>query len=181
MHGAYGTRHCNRHRGGMSNKTLPPTELQIPATVTMLIRLPTSILMAIFKVNMGKPVPTWFSSCTFQKRTSGDEWHVLWESCLSYHTSNSIKARKGTQSIDSSQWLVPHPFFIYHHIPSGRRTALFMLAFSQQYWIINNVIDYRVPNEYLGTHGSPMRDVQSTSDPVCESTIRKLAYPRVVQ
>jgi len=34
MHGAYGNRH--RHRGGMSNKTPPPTELQIPATVTTL-------------------------------------------------------------------------------------------------------------------------------------------------
>jgi len=32
MHGAYGT----RHRGGMSNKTPPLTELQIPATVTTL-------------------------------------------------------------------------------------------------------------------------------------------------
>jgi len=36
MHGAYGTRHRNRHRGGMLNKTPPPTELQIPATVTTL-------------------------------------------------------------------------------------------------------------------------------------------------
>jgi len=34
MHGAYWTGH--RHRGGMSNKTPPPTELQIPATVTTL-------------------------------------------------------------------------------------------------------------------------------------------------
>jgi len=36
MHGAYWTGHHHRHRGGMSNKTPPPTELQIPATVTTL-------------------------------------------------------------------------------------------------------------------------------------------------
>jgi len=35
MHGAYCT--DIRHRGGMLNKTPPPTELQIPATVTTLI------------------------------------------------------------------------------------------------------------------------------------------------
>jgi len=34
MHGAYCTHHQHRHRGGMSNKTPTPTELQIPATVT---------------------------------------------------------------------------------------------------------------------------------------------------
>jgi len=36
MHGAYCTDIRHRHRGGMSNKTPPPTELQIPATVTTL-------------------------------------------------------------------------------------------------------------------------------------------------
>jgi len=36
MDGAYCTRHRHRHRGGMSNKTPPPTELQIPSTVTTL-------------------------------------------------------------------------------------------------------------------------------------------------
>ena len=39
MHGAYGTRHRNRHCGGMSNKTPPPTEFQIPATVTTLMSM----------------------------------------------------------------------------------------------------------------------------------------------
>jgi len=30
-------RHRHRHRGGVSNKTPPPTELQISATVTTLV------------------------------------------------------------------------------------------------------------------------------------------------
>jgi len=30
----------HRHRGGMLTKTLPPTELQIPATVTTLTEMP---------------------------------------------------------------------------------------------------------------------------------------------
>jgi len=39
MHGAYCTRHHHRHRhrDDVSNKTPPPTELQIPATVTTLV------------------------------------------------------------------------------------------------------------------------------------------------
>jgi len=39
MHGAYwtGHHHRHRHRDGVSNKTPPPTELQIPATVTTLV------------------------------------------------------------------------------------------------------------------------------------------------
>jgi len=36
MHGAYCTDIRHHHRGGMLNKTPPPTELQIPATVTTL-------------------------------------------------------------------------------------------------------------------------------------------------
>ena len=37
MHGTYCTRHRHPRRGGMSNKTPPPTELQISATVTTLV------------------------------------------------------------------------------------------------------------------------------------------------
>jgi len=37
MHGAYCTNIRHHHRGGMLNKTPPPTELQIPATVTTLV------------------------------------------------------------------------------------------------------------------------------------------------
>jgi len=33
----YDHQHWHRHRGGMLTKTLPPTELQIPATVTTLL------------------------------------------------------------------------------------------------------------------------------------------------
>jgi len=39
MHGAYCTDIRHRHHGGMLNKTPPPTELQIPATVTTLIAM----------------------------------------------------------------------------------------------------------------------------------------------
>jgi len=39
MHGAYCTDIRHRHRGGMLNKTPPPTELQIPATVTTLVKV----------------------------------------------------------------------------------------------------------------------------------------------
>jgi len=44
MHGAYCThhRHQHRHRGGVSNKTPPPTELRIPATVTTLVTVQPS-------------------------------------------------------------------------------------------------------------------------------------------
>jgi len=36
----FDTDHRHRHRGGMLTKTPPPTELQIPATVTTLVVLP---------------------------------------------------------------------------------------------------------------------------------------------
>jgi len=38
MHAAYCTDIRHRHCGGMLNKTPPPTELQIPATVTTLFK-----------------------------------------------------------------------------------------------------------------------------------------------
>jgi len=46
MHGAYCTdiRHCDR--GGMLNKTPPPTELQIPATVTTLLQIQVDVTVS---------------------------------------------------------------------------------------------------------------------------------------
>jgi len=43
MHGAYCTHTRHRHRGGILNKTPPPTELQIPATVTTLVTCMTLV------------------------------------------------------------------------------------------------------------------------------------------
>jgi len=47
MHGAYCTYIRHRHRGGMLNKTPPPTELQIPATIT-------TLEITITIINMGR-------------------------------------------------------------------------------------------------------------------------------
>jgi len=50
MHGAYSTDIRHRYRGGMWNKTPPPTELQIPATVTTLLRCVWWIILKNFSI-----------------------------------------------------------------------------------------------------------------------------------
>jgi len=61
MHSAYCTDIRHRHRGGMLSKTPPPTELQIPATVTTLTKMPLSMEVGLSPgkfVLDGDPAPS---------------------------------------------------------------------------------------------------------------------------
>ena len=53
----FDTDHRHRHRGGMLTKTPPPTELQIPATVTTLIEYDDK--SSLTTLNMNEVIRFW--------------------------------------------------------------------------------------------------------------------------